>query len=95
VLQQYFRALADFFVRVKKYQQAFLVPLRGTVAVVVFEPGSPLYLLKKLLLFLPLPSAPLPCSISYPFGEEKRRAIGMEIARLLDAGFIKDVYHPE
>ena len=29
MLQQYFRALADFSVRVKKYQQAFLAPLPG------------------------------------------------------------------
>ena len=29
------------------------------------------------------------------FDEEKRRAIGEEIARLLAAGFIKKVYHPE
>ena len=29
------------------------------------------------------------------FDEEKRRAIGEEIAILLDAGFIKEVYHPE
>ena len=29
------------------------------------------------------------------FDEEKRRAIGEEIARLLAAGFIKEVYHPE
>ena len=27
--------------------------------------------------------------------EEKRRAIGEEIAKLLVAGFIKEVYHPE
>ena len=29
------------------------------------------------------------------FGEEKRGAIGEEIAKLLAAGFIKEVYHPE
>jgi hypothetical protein len=29
------------------------------------------------------------------FDEEKRWAIGEEIARLLDAGFIKEVYHPD
>jgi hypothetical protein len=29
------------------------------------------------------------------FDEEKRRAIGKEIAKLLVAGFIKEVYHPE
>jgi len=29
------------------------------------------------------------------FDEEKRRAIGEEITRLLDAGFIKQVYHPD
>jgi hypothetical protein len=29
------------------------------------------------------------------FNEEKRRTIGEELARLLDAGFIKEVYHPE
>jgi hypothetical protein len=29
------------------------------------------------------------------FDEEKRRAIGEEIAKLLVAGFIKEVYHPE
>ena len=29
------------------------------------------------------------------FDEEKRRAIGEEIAKLLAAGFIKEVYHPE
>ena len=29
------------------------------------------------------------------FDEEKRRAIGEEIARLLATGFIKEVYHPE
>ena len=29
------------------------------------------------------------------FGEEKRRAIGEEIAKLLATGFIKEVYHPE
>ena len=29
------------------------------------------------------------------FNEEKWRAIGEELARLLDAGFIKEVYHPE
>jgi len=29
------------------------------------------------------------------FDKEKRWAIGEEIARLLDAGFIKEVYHPE
>ena len=29
------------------------------------------------------------------FGEERRRAIGEEIARLLAAGFIMEVYHPD
>jgi hypothetical protein len=29
------------------------------------------------------------------FDEEKCRAIGEEIARLLDAGFIKEVHHPD
>ena len=29
------------------------------------------------------------------FDAEKRRAIGEEIAKLLAAGFIKEVYHPE
>ena len=29
------------------------------------------------------------------FDEEKRRAIGEEIVKLLAAGFIKKVYHPE
>ena len=29
------------------------------------------------------------------FDEEKRRAIGEEIAKLSAAGFIKKVYHPE
>ena len=29
------------------------------------------------------------------FDEEKRKAIGEEIAKLLVAGFIKEVYHPE
>ena len=29
------------------------------------------------------------------FNEEKRRAIGEEIAKLSAAGFIKEVYHPE
>ena len=29
------------------------------------------------------------------FDEEKRRAIGEEIAKLLVEGFIKEVYHPE
>ena len=29
------------------------------------------------------------------FDKEKRRAIGEEIAKLLVAGFIKEVYHPE
>ena len=29
------------------------------------------------------------------FDEEKRRAIGEEIAKLLAAGFIKEVYHPK
>ena len=29
------------------------------------------------------------------FDEEKRRAIGKEISKLLAAGFIKEVYHPE
>ena len=29
------------------------------------------------------------------FNEEKRRAIGEEIAKLLAAGFIREVYHPE
>jgi hypothetical protein len=29
------------------------------------------------------------------FDEEKRRAIGEEIAKLLATGFIKEVYHPE
>ena len=29
------------------------------------------------------------------FNEEKRRAIDEEIAKLLAAGFIKEVYHPE
>ena len=29
------------------------------------------------------------------FDEEKRRAISEEIAKLLVAGFIKEVYHPE
>ena len=29
------------------------------------------------------------------FNEGKRRAIGEEIAKLLVAGFIKEVYHPE
>ena len=29
------------------------------------------------------------------FDEEKRRVIGEEIAKLLAAGFIKEVYHPE
>ena len=29
------------------------------------------------------------------FDEEKRRAIGKEVTKLLVAGFIKEVYHPE
>jgi hypothetical protein len=29
------------------------------------------------------------------FDEEKRRAIGEEIHKLLEAGFIKEVFHPE
>jgi hypothetical protein len=29
------------------------------------------------------------------FNEEKRRAIGEEIVKLLAASFIKEVYHPE
>ena len=29
------------------------------------------------------------------FNEEKHRAIGEEITKLLVAGFIKEVYHPE
>ena len=29
------------------------------------------------------------------FDEEKRRTIGEEIAKLLVAGFIKEVYHPK
>ena len=29
------------------------------------------------------------------FNEKKRRAIGEEITKLLAAGFIKEVYHPE
>ena len=29
------------------------------------------------------------------FDKEKRRAIGEEITKLLAAGFIKEVYHPE
>ena len=29
------------------------------------------------------------------FDEEKRRAIGEEIAKLTAVGFIKEVYHPE
>ena len=29
------------------------------------------------------------------FNEEKRRAISEEIAKLLAAGFIREVYHPE
>ena len=29
------------------------------------------------------------------FNEEKRRLIGEEIAKLLAAGFIKEVFHPE
>ena len=29
------------------------------------------------------------------FGEEKHKAIGEEIVKLLAAGFIKEVYHPE
>ena len=29
------------------------------------------------------------------FNEEKRRAIGEEITKLLAAGFIKEVYHPK
>jgi hypothetical protein len=29
------------------------------------------------------------------FDEEKRRAIGEEVHRLLVAGFIKEVFHPE
>ena len=29
------------------------------------------------------------------FDEEKRRAIGEEITKLLAAGFIKEVYHPK
>ena len=29
------------------------------------------------------------------FDEEKRRAIGEEIAKLSAAGFIREVYHPE
>ena len=31
----------------------------------------------------------------FHFDEEKWQAIGEDIARLLDAGFIKEVYHPE
>jgi hypothetical protein len=31
----------------------------------------------------------------HPFDKEKRRAIDEEIAKLLVAGFIKEVYHPE
>jgi hypothetical protein len=29
------------------------------------------------------------------FDEEKRRAIGEEVHKLMAAGFIKDVFHPE
>ena len=29
------------------------------------------------------------------FDEEKRRAIGEEIAKMLAAGFIREVHHPE
>jgi hypothetical protein len=29
------------------------------------------------------------------FDEEKRRAIGEEVHKLMDAGFIKEVFHPE
>ena len=29
------------------------------------------------------------------FDDERRRAIGEEIAKLLDAGFIKEVYHSD
>ena len=36
MLQQYFRALADFSVRVKKYLQAFLASLLGTVLTTPF-----------------------------------------------------------
>jgi hypothetical protein len=50
MLQRYIRALADLFVNVKKYQQAFLV------VVVVFEPSLPVYPLFYLsLFFTPLP----------------------------------------
>ena len=30
-----------------------------------------------------------------PFNEERRKAIGEEVARLLAAGFIVEVFHPE
>jgi len=31
----------------------------------------------------------------YRFDDERRKAIGEEIARLLATGFIKEVFHPE
>ena len=41
------------------------------------------------------PSSKLVKQRLHRFNEEKRRAIGEEIVKLLAVGFIKEVYHPE
>ena len=41
------------------------------------------------------PGSKLVKQLLHRFDEEKRRAIGKEITKLLAAGFIKEVYHPE
>jgi hypothetical protein len=55
-------------------------------------PGIPREVAEHSLDILPHSSAvqQWPCR----FDEERRRAIGVELRKLLEAGFIKDVFHP-
>ena len=56
-------------------------------------PGIPREVAKHALKIRPV-SKPVKQRLRH-FDEEKHRAIGEEIAKLLVAGFIKEVYHPE
>ena len=43
MLQQYIHALADLFVNINKYQQAFLAPLPWNGRRIISKPSSPMY----------------------------------------------------
>jgi len=43
MLQQYIHALADLFVNINKYQQAFLAPLLWNGHRIISKPSSPMY----------------------------------------------------